>query len=128
MYRHRLTDEQWRLIKGVFPKPAATGRPPRDRRQVVDGILWILRTGSPWRDLPDVFGPYQTVWHLFNQWNDDGTLEAILKGLRGRVKINREVWCIDGAVVRGGEVRSGRGKKTIHKSRATTRWAVVEAA
>lgn len=111
MYRHRLTDEQWRLIKGVFPKPAATGRPPRDRRQVVDGILWILRTGSPWRDLPDVFGPYQTVWHLFNQWNDDGTLEAILKGLRGRVKINREVWCIDGAVVRAAKCAAGGEKR-----------------
>ena len=53
MLRHRLTDEQWDLISDIFPEPKRTGRPPRDRRQVVDGILWILRTGSPWRDLPE---------------------------------------------------------------------------
>ena len=78
MLRHRLTDEQWNLIVGVFPEPKRTGRPPRDRRQVMDGILWILRTGSPWRDLPDAFGPWATVWDLFDTWNHDGTLQAIL--------------------------------------------------
>ena len=62
MARLLLTDEEWDLIADVFPKPAATGRPPRDPRQVVDGILWILRTGSPWRDLPAEFGPWQTAW------------------------------------------------------------------
>ncbi len=50
MLRHRLTDEQWLRIKDVFGQPAATGRPPRDRRDIIDGILWVLRTGAPWRD------------------------------------------------------------------------------
>ncbi len=45
MLRHRLTDDQWDLVQGFFPPVAATGRPPRDRRQVLDGIFWILRTG-----------------------------------------------------------------------------------
>ena len=53
MIRHRLTDEQWEQIENVFPPPGGMGRPTRDRRDVVDGILWILRTGSPWRDLHD---------------------------------------------------------------------------
>ncbi len=52
MARHKLTDEAWDLIKHLFPKRAETGRPPVDRRLVFDGILWILRTGAPWRDLP----------------------------------------------------------------------------
>ena len=52
MTRHRLTDEQWKLIADVFPPPAQTGRPPSDRRMAMDAILWILRAGSPWRDLP----------------------------------------------------------------------------
>ena len=47
MSRHQLTDEQWELVQGFFPPSATTGRPPRDRRQVLDGILWILRTGAP---------------------------------------------------------------------------------
>ena len=46
MVRHRLTDEQWDLIADLFPSPKATGRPPRDRRVILDGIFWILRTGA----------------------------------------------------------------------------------
>ena len=57
MLRHRLTHEQWDLISDVFAAPERTGRQPRDRRQVVDGIIWILRAGSPWRNLPDALGP-----------------------------------------------------------------------
>jgi len=120
MLRHRLTDEQWNLIANVFPEPQWTGRPPRDRRQVVDGILWILRTGSPWRDLPAAFGPWATVWDLFDTWNHDGTLQAILDRLRGQVEIDPELWCLDGTIVRAARCAAGGGKKTIPKSRQTT--------
>ena len=127
MLRHRLTDEQWNLISDVFSKPKRTGRPPRDRRQVMDGILWILRTGSPWRDLPDAFEPWATVWDLFNTWNHDGTLQAILNRLRGQLEIDEELWCIDGTIVRAAKCASGGGKKTIPKSRKTTRSAAAVA-
>src|SRR3954453_4928500 len=73
MPRHRLSDDEWDLIKGLFPAPAATGRPPRDRREIVDAILWVLRTGAPWRDLPEEYGPWGTAWDLFDTWNADGT-------------------------------------------------------
>ena len=69
MVRHCLTDEQWGMISDLFPKPKTTGRPPVDRRQVVNGILWIMRTGAPWRDLPSEFGKWGTVWDLFDTWN-----------------------------------------------------------
>ena len=60
MHRHQLTDEQWSIVEPLIPKKhARTGRPPADRRQMLDGIMWILRTGAPWRDLPDRFGPFQ---------------------------------------------------------------------
>ena len=121
MLRHRLTDEQWDLISDVFAEPKRTGRPPRDRRQVVDGIIWILRTGSPWRDLPDAFGPWATVWDLFDTWNRDGTLQAILDRLRGQVEIDKELWCIDGTIVRAAKCAAGGGKKTIPTSRKTMR-------
>ena len=68
MLRHRLTDEQWNLISDLFEAPKPTGRPPRDRRAIVDGILWILNTGAPWRDLPTDLGPWATVWDLFDKW------------------------------------------------------------
>ena len=127
MIRHRLKDEQWELIKDVFGPPAATGRPPRDRRQVIDGILWVLNTGVAWRDLPAEFGPWQTVWHRYNQWNGDGTLDAILSELRGGVEIDGELWCVDGTVVRAHKCAAGGGKKTMKTSRRTTRWAAAAA-
>ena len=127
MLRHRLTDEQWDLISDVFPEPKRTGRPPRDRRQVMDGILWILRTGSPWRDLPESLGRWQTVWDLFDKWNADGTLQAILDRLRGGVKIDKKLWCIDGTIVRAARCAAGGSKKTTLKNRKTTRLAAVAA-
>ena len=123
MLRPRLTDEQWERILDVFDLPAVTGRPPRDRRQVVDGILWVLRTGSPWRDLPGDFGPWQTVWRLFDQWNGDGTLDAILDRLRSEVQINEDLWCIDGTSVRAAKCAAGGGKKGMPTSPRTMRSA-----
>lgn len=125
MIRHRLTDEQWELIADIFPPPAKTGRPPTNRRMVVDGILWILRTGAPWRDLPEEeFGPWETVYGLFNSWNADGTLDEILSCLRvGFVEggvIDNELWCVDGTVVRAHRCAAGGGKKGIPRSQRIT--------
>lgn len=124
MVRHRLTDAQWDLIKDVFPPPKKTGRPPRDRREIVDAILWILRTGSAWRDLPDEFGPWSTVWDLFDQWNSDGTLDKILRRLRAAQidagEVDDELWCIDGTTVRAHRCAAGGGKKGIPTNPTTT--------
>ena len=124
MTRHRLTDEQWDCIADIFPPPAKTGRPPSNRRMIVDGILWIMRTGSPWRDLPEEFRPWGTVWDLFDQWNDDGTLDEILSRLRAMHvdagEIDEELWCIDGTIVRAARCAAGGGKKTIRMSLTTT--------
>lgn len=124
MIRHRLTDEQWECIADVFPTPARTGRPPKDRRTIIDGILWILRTGAPWRDLPEEFGSWSTVWDLFDKWNGDGTLDEILRRLRAvRVDcddVDQELWCIDGTIVRAARCAAGGGKKGIRRSLQTT--------
>ena len=128
MNRYALTDEQWEMICDLFPAPKATGRPPRDRRQVLDGILWILNTGSSWRDLPGTFGPWATAWDLFDTWNHDGLLAAILRRLQGGVEIDHELWCIDGTTVRAHKCASGGGKKGIPTSRRTTRWDAAAAA
>jgi len=125
MDRHQLTDEQWDRIADLFPLPKATGRPPRCRRQVIDGILWILNTGAPWRDLPDAYGPWATAWDLFNAWNQNGTLTKILERLQGQVVIDPELWCVDGTVVRAHKAASGGGKKTTPTNRKTTRLAAA---
>jgi transposase len=130
--RHRLTDEQWAAIHDLFSPPARTGRPPRDRRQIVDAILWILRTGAPWRDLPEEFGPWSTAWDLFDRWNADGTLDAILTRLRAaRIdagEVDGELWCVDGTTVRAARCAAGGAKKKIPRSRRTTPWGVPAAA
>ena len=125
MARLLLTDDAWDLIKDIFPEPAPTGRPPRDRRRVVDGIPWILRTGSPWRDLPEEFGTWKTAWRLFDQWNADGTLNEILGRLQASHidvgEIDNEVWCIDGSIVRAARCATGGGKKGIQRNQLIMR-------
>ena len=120
MARLLLTDDEWELIEDFFPKPASTGRPPVDRRMVVNGILWILRTGSPWRDLPEEFGTWKTCWRLFDEWNADGTLDKILRRLRAAFvdvgAIDEQLWCVDGSIVRAARCAAGGGKKKIRKN------------
>jgi len=128
MARHGLTDDEWALIADLFPAPKRTGRPPRDRREIVDAILWVLRTGAPWRDVPEEFGPWATAWDLFDTWNADGTLDAILNRLRAaRVDLGHvdgDLWCVDGTIVRAHRCAAGGGKKRIRRSPRTTRSAV----
>ena len=121
MVRHRLTDERWALIADLFPKPADTGRPPTDRRMVVDAILWILRAGAPWRDMPEEFGHWQTVYGLFNRWNAAGLWDKILRRLQAAQadagEIDQKLWCIDGTIIRAHRCAGGGGKKGIRRNR-----------
>lgn len=125
MARLMLTDDEWDCISDLFGEPAATGRPPVCRRLVMDGILWILRTGAPWRDLPQEFGAWQTAWRLFDRWNSNGAIDAALKRLRASQaevgEISEEVWCIDGTIVRAARCSTGGGKKGIRRSRLIMR-------
>ncbi len=112
--RHALTDDQWALIEDIFGEPAETGRPRADRRLVVDGIFWILRTGAPWRDLPERYGKWGTVYDLFRKWSLDGTLDIIFRRLRGALvdveEIDKELWCVDGTNVRAARCAAGAKK------------------
>ena len=83
--RADLTDTQWALLEPLLPKPvgARTGRPPRwSKRQLIDGIRWRVRTGTPWRDVPPGYGPWQTVYGLFRRWQRAGVWRAILTQLQ----------------------------------------------
>ncbi|HIQ22192.1 MAG TPA: IS5 family transposase [Planctomycetes bacterium] len=115
MARHRLTDAQWELIADVFPEPAAAGRPSVDPRDMMDAILWRLRTGAPWRDLPEEFGPWNSVDNHLDPWNSNGTLHEMKRRLRRRIVdeegIDAELGCIDGTVVRAARCAAGGAKK-----------------
>ena len=85
-----LTDEQWQLLDpliGELPRRAdGRGRPWRNSREVLDGILWILRTGAQWANLPGRYPPYQTRHRRFQRWVRDGTLERVLDALARDLK------------------------------------------
>ena len=79
------TNEQWKRIEPLIPKPkwrpGCRGRPPRDLRDVLDGILWVLRTGAPWKDLPERYPSYQTCHRHFQQWTRAGVFTQVLAAL-----------------------------------------------
>jgi transposase len=80
-----LTDAQWEILAPLLPAgksgPGKRGRPPINNRPVLEGILWILRTGARWKDLPKDFPPYQTCHRRFSAWVHSGALERVLKAL-----------------------------------------------
>ena len=83
--RDKLTDEQWEVIERVLPEQTVRrdgrGRPWKNNREVLNGIIWILRSGARWKDLPKDFPSYQTCHRRFQQWVEDGTLRKILEEL-----------------------------------------------
>lgn len=108
--RHELTDAQWDLIKDAFPTQGRGGR-WADHRTAFNGILWRLRAGAPWRDLPERYGPWQTVHHRFNALRRTGLLDRILERLQARLNadglIDPDLWCVDGTVIRAARAAAG---------------------
>ena len=76
--RYELTDKEWELVQPLIPI-SHTGRPQKDIRAHLNGILWLARSGARWSDLPARFGPHQIVYSCFCRWRDDGTLKKIFE-------------------------------------------------
>ncbi|MFS0695437.1 IS5 family transposase [Streptomyces nitrosporeus] len=76
--RGELSNEVWARVAPLLPGVDGRGRPWRDHRQVINGVLWRLRTGAPWRDLPERYGPWQTAYERFTRWERDGTWARLL--------------------------------------------------
>jgi transposase len=67
--RADLSDAQWAVLEPLLPRGVRSGRPPKwSKRQLIDGIRWRVRAGTPWRDVPPAYGPWQTVYGLFRRW------------------------------------------------------------
>ena len=121
----RLTAEQWAKIEPLLPKPTKKGgRPPKPHRPKVEAMLWILRTGAPWRDLPVAYGPWESVYTRFSRWSQSGVLARLFAALsRER---DDEGYLIDATIVRAHQDASGAAKKGASRNRALTRRSVHE--
>ena len=99
----------------VEAEPKPTGRPPKDRRTILDGIFWILRSGAAWRNLSVRFGKWQAVFDHFNIWSKIGTFDAIARCLQGAIvdaeEIDDELWGADGTIVWAGRCAAGAEKR-----------------
>src|ERR687898_439415 len=125
--RHELSDAQWeRLHLLLPPQRPATGRPAHDHRQIVNGILWRLTTGVPWRDLPERYGPWQTVYTRFRRWQRAGVWDRVLAALQAeadaRGALDWSLHFLDGTQVaalleRGAVKRPGRGRPRLRPDR-----------
>jgi len=99
-----ITNEQWERLAPLLPEslkgPIGQGRPVREPRDVLNGILWILRTGAHWKDLPPRYPPYQTCHRWLQRWRKEGVFDAILfalaEDLRERGKLDLREAFIDG--------------------------------
>ena len=83
MRRHELSNDEWKRICPLLPpqKSGKKGRPPKDNRLMLNGMIWIDRTGAQWRELPECYGPWQSVYARFRKWKDEGVLEKVFKAL-----------------------------------------------
>src|SRR5947209_20218469 len=86
-----LSDDQWKVLNRLIPKPKqrsdGRGRPWKSRRSVLNGILWVLRTGAPWADLPEAYPSFQTCHRRFQQWVRSGVMKGILEALALDLKL-----------------------------------------
>ena len=115
--RADLTDAQWAALEPLLPVGKKRGRPRRwERRQLIDGIRWRTRAGVPWRDVPERYGPWESVYGLFRRWQRDGTWAAILTGLQaGADAAGLITWdvSVDSTVVRAHQHAAGARKRGI---------------
>ena len=111
MRRYELTDTQFELLKPYFPPSGTVGHPWAEHRRVLNGIFWKLRTGAPWRDTPERYGPWQTLYDRFVWWRRDGTwnrmLEALQTELDATGQLDWEQWNIDGTSIRATRASAG---------------------
>jgi transposase len=112
MRRHELTDRQWaRLAPLLPPERPRTGRPNHDHRRMVNGILWRLKTGVPWRGLPERYGPWETVYSRFRRWQQAGVWERVLAALQAEADavgdLDWSLHFVDGTVTRAHQHAAG---------------------
>jgi transposase len=86
MSRHDLSDEQWAVLEPLIAKQkAGRGRPRAEDRRTLNGIIFVLKTGCAWEDMPREYGAHVTCWRRLNRWSEDGTWERVWRALLGQL-------------------------------------------
>ena len=117
--RQELTDEQWAVVEPLLPVSGAKGRPRVDDRRVINGMLYKCKTGIAWRDLPERYGSWKTVYNRFWRWARNGTLSALVARVRviaeAVEELDREV-SVDSSITRAHQHAAGarRGRAGAH--------------
>ena len=115
MHRHNILDHAWSLLAPLLPgRRGAWGGGAKDNRLFVNAIFWILRTGAPWRDLPERYGSWQTVYSHFRKWIEDGTLDNIFRVLSLEAELTE--LSIDASIVKAHQHSAG-AKKVGHQTK-----------
>ena len=115
MRRHELTEKQWKKIVALLPpeRKALGGRPAKDNRLMLDGILYWLSTGIAWRDLPERFGPWQSVYGRFRAWTRQGVWEKVFAALIEQDIVDESTLMLDSTTIKVHQHGSGVKKGAI---------------
>ena len=115
MARKKLSNRQWKRIAPLLPAQRGKGRPyAQSHRTTIEGILWIARTGAPWRDLPPQFGRWGTVYQRFNRWVKSSVFDAVFASLTTMLKM--DVVMVDGTFVKVHQHGAGAPKEDAHQT------------
>ena len=123
MIRGLMTDDEWAYFE-PFLIHRGGGRPPRNHRRVLDAVFWLMRTGAPWRDLPEGFGNWNSIFRQFRRWADSGVWDVILEGLAGSGVSDAALQMIDATIIRAHHCAAG-GKGGPSATRSVVRVAAV---
>ena len=111
-----MTDDEWAYFE-PFLIHRGGGRPPRNHRRVLDAVFWLMRTGAPWRDLPEGFGNWNSIFRQFRRWADSGVWDVILEGLAGSGVSDAALQMIDATIIRAHHCAAGgKGGPSVTRS------------
>jgi len=123
--RYELTDEAYERLEPLLP-PQMPGGQWKEHRAVLNGMFWILNSGAQWRDMPDCYGKWQTVYGRYRRWTREGLFDRILQRLHLELdddgRIDWDVFDVDGSNIRAHQSAAGAIKKGAQKNPATTPW------
>ena len=119
MHRHALTEAQWARLQPLLPKQSTGPKATRGDRLFIEAVLFRAKTGMPWRDLPERFGPWKSVYNRFANWAQKGHWATIFRELQ--IEVDQTGSIVDGSVVRAHQDASG-GKGGSYEML----WAVLE--
>jgi transposase len=125
-HRHAISDVDWERIKDLLPgRPGQTGWLASDNRLFIDAVLWIAKTGAPWRDLPERFGKWNSVWKRFDRWARKGTWRLVFETLQDP---DMEWLILDSTVIRVHPCAAGAKKNRMApEAKKNKGWDVVAA-